>query len=1095
MATAEGASIPKVAEELGISDQTLRNWIKQKTTGTPLSPTNGKVDDESMKLLGLETENRRLKKEVLQLKKWQAYLTSGVLGKVVLSGADCRHWLSKRIRGTPMKAQHFARNILAVAVLSALGAHAAVAADFSEGVYVNNGEQDVYDNFTVMNGDASDLQSHAGVFIQKEGEKVGSLTVNNQFKVDVSATETHASVLAGVRLDPLGLLKLQDDAVISVKNTAKPSDAEVSAGKVPNATFGLYSNGSTVTAKNLAVGVESYESASTSGVFAVAGTLAAETLTINVKAAQEAEVEDEADGASMGNASDEGLASGAYGLQAITSTVKTGSLNIVLDATNSPNAKGISSTGGSLTTNNLSIMVNAQNESCDDYQALGLEATKAKVSVTEAMNVVVESRNSKYAKGVWLKDGELTAGDVSINVKGQADPGSNYKADGFLAGVSTVTADSLNISVTNTDKASGIVLGDKVMMTVNDLTILAKSDDRVGVGIDKHAVATEKSTLDVTGRTDIRAEGVMARGLALEYAGAEFNGEARIEASGKQSAVGVWAGTRTLVDFKDHAVIKTTARGGEEFEGISQAVFVENTVDSETEATVRFHNGAEIVSDGYAFYGDGNGASANIYLWSHEDTVTNIVGDVYMTNNAQADLDLSKGGTFTGAAWGDGLIYVTLDNGARWNVTEESSVLTLTEQGDGKSALLSFASADATLNVKDRLTIGSGTTVVEMNKLPAAGESYITFVEDNFINKSSGKINAVMSGDFNDAYTGSTSDAVNVAANAILGDDLSNSVTNVYFEEGRLAGAVEASRKDDGSFTVVRKANEKIEAVKTLSVLSALQWRHDMNDLMKRMGELRTSPEGIGGWARVYGSEQAHDGIDMKNASVQVGADADVGMGWKAGAAFSYTDGSSDMTAGSADHKAYGLAAYGTWLGEGGHFVDLIAKVSRLETDYGIKGTSGSFENNAFSLSAEYGRHFELAGGAFVEPQVEVTWGRIMGDDFLNSEGVRIEQDDIDSLIGRMGVRAGFNFPKDKGLVYARASVLHDFKGESDAVASLGAKSVRMSDDIGGTWGEFGVGANFRLTPDTYTYVDLERTTGGEVSEKWRWNVGVRHVF
>lgn len=34
-----------------------------------------------------------------------------------------------------MKAQHFARNILAAAVLSALGAHAAVAADFSEGGY------------------------------------------------------------------------------------------------------------------------------------------------------------------------------------------------------------------------------------------------------------------------------------------------------------------------------------------------------------------------------------------------------------------------------------------------------------------------------------------------------------------------------------------------------------------------------------------------------------------------------------------------------------------------------------------------------------------------------------------------------------------------------------------------------------------------------------------------------------------------------------------------------------------------------------------------------------------------------------------------
>lgn len=706
---------------------------------------------------------------------------------------------------------------------------------------------------------------------------------------------------------------------------------------MPSATFGLFVNSSTVEAKNLTVGVESYESTVTSGVFALVGDLSAETLTINVKAAEEVDPDVE----SIGNASPAfDYSEGTYGLYAQDSTVETGNMNIVLDATNSPSAKGISSSGGSLATNNLSIRGNAQNVSGDDYQAVGLEATEAKVSVTEAMNVMVESRNSKYAKGVSLKDGELTAGDVSITVKGQADPGSNYKADGFLADESTVTTGSLNISVTNTDKASGIVLGDKVTMTVNDLTILAKSDDRVGVGIDTHAEATEKSTLVVTGRTDIRAEGVMARGLALEYAGTEFNGEARIEASGKQSAVGVWAGTRTLVDFNDHAVIKTTATGGEEYEGDSRAVFVENG-DPDGEATVRFYNGAEIVSDGYAFYGDGKGTSANIYLWSHEDTVTNIVGDVYMTQKAMADMNLSEGGTFT----------------------------------------------------------------------------------------------------------------------------------------------------------VVQKANEKIEAVKTLSVLSALQWRHDMNDLMKRMGELRTSPEGIGGWARVYGSEQAHDGIDMKNASVQVGADADVDMGWKAGAAFSYTDGSSDMTAGSADHKAYGLAAYGTWLGEGGHFVDLIAKVSRLETDYGIKGTSGSFENNAFSLSAEYGRHFELAGGAFVEPQVEVTWGRIMGDDFLNSEGVRIEQDDFDSLIGRMGVRAGFNFPKDKGLVYARASVLHDFKGESEAVASLGAKSVRMSDDIGGTWGEFGVGANFRLTPATYTYVDLERTTGGEVSEMWRWNVGVRHVF
>ena len=89
----------------------------------------------------------------------------------------------------------------------------------------------------------------------------------------------------------------------------------------------------------------------------------------------------------------------------------------------------------------------------------------------------------------------------------------------------------------------------------------------------------------------------------------------------------------------------------------------------------------------------------------------------------------------------------------------------------------------------------------------------------------------------------------------------------------------------------------------------------------------------------------------MKNASVQVGADADVGMGWKAGAAFSYTDGSSDMTAGSADHKACGLAAYGTWLGEGGHFVDLIAKVSRVEAADSKTMRSASPPNTAVTSS------------------------------------------------------------------------------------------------------------------------------------------------
>ena len=52
-----------------------------------------------------------------------------------------------------------------------------------------------------------------------------------------------------------------------------------------------------------------------------------------------------------------------------------------------------------------------------------------------------------------------------------------------------------------------------------------------------------------------------------------------------------------------------------------------------------------------------------------------------------------------------------------------------------------------------------------------------------------------------------------------------------------------------------------------------------------------------------------------------------------------------------------------------------------------------------------------------------------------------------------------------------------------------------MKDELGGTWYEFGLGANFNLSDTTYTYVDLQRTTAGNVNEAWKWNIGIRHAF
>lgn len=89
----------------------------------------------------------------------------------------------------------------------------------------------------------------------------------------------------------------------------------------------------------------------------------------------------------------------------------------------------------------------------------------------------------------------------------------------------------------------------------------------------------------------------------------------------------------------------------------------------------------------------------------------------------------------------------------------------------------------------------------------------------------------------------------------------------------------------------------------------------------------------------------------------------------------------------------------------------------------------------------------------------------MIGDDFVTEIGVSVSQDDFESLIGRLGVRAGFNFPNDRGTVYPRAYVLHDFKGEMSSRLDYAGKSRVVEDDLGGTWYEFGLGANFSLTP------------------------------
>ena len=75
----DGQSVGKVCKELGLSDQTVRNWVKAAAEGK-LSGAGGKVvTPEEMELSRLRAENVRLKRENEILKKATACFARDVL--------------------------------------------------------------------------------------------------------------------------------------------------------------------------------------------------------------------------------------------------------------------------------------------------------------------------------------------------------------------------------------------------------------------------------------------------------------------------------------------------------------------------------------------------------------------------------------------------------------------------------------------------------------------------------------------------------------------------------------------------------------------------------------------------------------------------------------------------------------------------------------------------------------------------------------------------------------------------------------------------------------------------------------------------------
>lgn len=329
------------------------------------------------------------------------------------------------------------------------------------------------------------------------------------------------------------------------------------------------------------------------------------------------------------------------------------------------------------------------------------------------------------------------------------------------------------------------------------------------------------------------------------------------------------------------------------------------------------------------------------------------------------------------------------------------------------------------------------------------------------------------------------------------GANAKSAASNLEADAGVISGGFRAAVNADGGIEKLTGfVNTSNQAVSSMTNLSLMTWRQENNDMNKRLGEVRASEGNQGVWARMARgqSKYGQQGIKNQYNYYQLGYDSKISDDWILGGAFTYTDGDSSYTNGSGTNKHTGFAVYGSNLRDDGSFIDLIAKYAHMKNDFDVNGGvgSGDYSTNGLSFSAEYGKRFHQES-YWIEPQAELTYGRVSSADFTTKRGAKVHQDSMDSLVGRLG----FSLGKDikQGNVYVRASYLYDFQGDTSVTMSKGGAATSFKTDLGGGWWEFGVGTNLNLGHDTHFYLDVETTAGGDVDTPWQWNAGVRYSF
>lgn len=703
------------------------------------------------------------------------------------------------------------------------------------------------------------------------------------------------------------------------------------------------------------------------------------------------------------------------------------------------------------------------------------------------INATENSAGKGGAIGAYDASFSITNSEINQNMASDGEGGAIF-VETFSSAENTVSISNSSFTGNTAERDDGLARGGAIYIgstkdgqtetTLTGVDLIDNTVSNVGTsdkaaqgGFFQSGGTVNASGLTVSGNkaeSDFEANGggMMVFNASGSITNSQFSGNT---ADGAQASYGGGLMVQGSADGSKVAIEGSSFTGNEAVNGWGGGAFLAQA-NASISKTLFEGNKA---TDGGAIYnyvlGDGSETGLNISDSTFKDNIATTGQGGAIRNGDGGKLTFTGTNVFTG-------------NMAKDNPNDiyNSGLVDIASGETTLNGGIVSEGADASVNISENATLGLG-GVSKINTLTGKnGTMKIVDAQADVTvttNEATG-LTLAGTGDVNDALNGSAS----ALADIVTFENGNTEDIALYMSEGMYEGETTAILGSDGTVrNVSTKTNTLMQSTLELASVAPLSMNRMMlSDLRKRMGDIRTDTNTNGAWARYEGGRlSGSNGLENDFNTIQVGGDTKFGD-WRVGGAFNYTKGDADYARGSADLDSYGLSAYGLWLGEQGQFVDIVARVSKADTDMKVDGfKTGSMDSMAYSLSGEFGWRFALNDMVYVEPQVEAAYTYVDADD-LDIDTASYKFDSVNSFIGRAGFAAGLKCPDNFGDVYFHVSALHEFSGDSEITGGNGSKYKIDGKD---TWVEYGIGANFNINKATYVWADVQRTTGADLDE------------